>query len=411
MAKTLVLCIDRDDDFGRKADVHGPVIGIEDNLKAAELLALADPTDSDVNALFAAIKIAKELNFDIATVTGEKDAGVVADKKISDQIDFLISNMKPSDVVVVTDGAEDAQIIPIIESRIKISSVSQVIVKQSKELEGAYFTLTNFLNELLKEPANARLMIGLPGIILLLFSIGILTNQLLFALALMLGFTGIYLFGKGFGVEERFFSMLSDFLKSLSPERISFLTYLTSVMILIIGLWQGWHAYTITESGEILAKISAFISASANLVLLAAAFAIGGKIIDEYKEEDYLSIRSNLILLSLVILIKEIVVSGAKFILGEADVINMAVSILLYILLFVAVIEVTKQIFAKEILADINLRKKLLKQRVFNTTGKHMGNVSDIWIRGTKLSGLKVGKIKISEDKIVSIGDIIVVKI
>jgi len=413
MAKTLVLCIDRDNDLGRKTHTHGPVMGIENNIKAAENLALSDPTDSDVNAIFSAVKVAMDMHYEVATITGDKDAGIIADRMLCDQVDFLISEIKPDDVVLVTDGAEDEQIIPIIESRIKISSVKRVIVKQSKELEGAYFTLTNFLDELLKEPANSRLMVGLPGIILLLFAIGILTDQLLSALALMLGITGIYLIIKGFGVEERFFAMISEFLKSLSPERISFLTYLTSVMILFIGLWNGWHAYITVASEELFVNISAFIKASADLVLLAAAFALGGRMIDEYIEKNYLSIRRNLIILALVILIKEIVVSGANFISPEedAEVINMAISVILYILLFVVVIEFTKQIFANEILADTKLRKKLLKQRVFNTTGKHLGNVSDIWIRGTKLAGLKIGRRKITEDKIVSIGDIIVVKV
>lgn len=417
MTKTLVLCIDRDDDLGRKVKIHGPIIGAEENIKAAEALALADPTDSDVNAIFSAVKVAKDMDYEVATVTGDKDVGVIADKKISDQIDFLISEMELEDIILVTDGAEDEQLIPIIESRLKISSVERVIVRQSKELEGAYFTLTNFLNEILKEPENSRLMIGLPGIILFLFAIGILTDHLPTALASMLGITGLYLIIKGFGVEERFFTMVSDFFKSLSPERISFLTYLASFMVLIIGIWQGWQGYTTVASDELLIKISSFISGSADvsgsadLILIAAAFALGGKMIDEYIEKDYLSIRRNLIILSLVILLKEIAVSSANFILSSGEnIIEMSIVVVLYILLFVVVIEVTKQIFANEISADLKLRKKLLDLRVFNSSGKHIGNVSDIWIRGTKLAGLKIGRLRIPEENIVSIGDIAVVK-
>ena len=53
--KTLVLCVDRDNDFGRKANCNSPIIGREDNLRAAQALALADPEDSDSNCLYAAI--------------------------------------------------------------------------------------------------------------------------------------------------------------------------------------------------------------------------------------------------------------------------------------------------------------------------------------------------------------------
>ena len=59
--RTLVLSVDRDDDIGYKAQVESPCIGRAACLKAANTLALADPEDSDVNAIFQAIKIFDEL--------------------------------------------------------------------------------------------------------------------------------------------------------------------------------------------------------------------------------------------------------------------------------------------------------------------------------------------------------------
>src|SRR5438132_1208262 len=52
--KTLVLCVDRDDDIGVKTGIRGPIVGREGNLAAATKLGLADPEDSDVNALLSA---------------------------------------------------------------------------------------------------------------------------------------------------------------------------------------------------------------------------------------------------------------------------------------------------------------------------------------------------------------------
>ena len=54
--KTLVLNVDRDDDFGRKAKVKSPMIGIKDNIESANKLGQADPEDSDLNAIFSAKK-------------------------------------------------------------------------------------------------------------------------------------------------------------------------------------------------------------------------------------------------------------------------------------------------------------------------------------------------------------------
>ncbi|HOL40489.1 MAG TPA: DUF373 family protein, partial [Methanospirillum sp.] len=53
--RTLVLNIDRDDDIGFKASIDSPLIGRSACLDAAVRLALADPEDSDVNAIFQAV--------------------------------------------------------------------------------------------------------------------------------------------------------------------------------------------------------------------------------------------------------------------------------------------------------------------------------------------------------------------
>ena len=71
----LVVCVDRDDDFGRKAGIEGPIIGKKANLNAAAKLALADPEDSDSNTVFAAVKKMQEAkklyaNVEVVTLTG-----------------------------------------------------------------------------------------------------------------------------------------------------------------------------------------------------------------------------------------------------------------------------------------------------------------------------------------------------
>ena len=53
MVKTLVLVVDRDDDFGVKGGVKTPVIGIDGAISAAIDLGVEDPEDSDVNGLLA----------------------------------------------------------------------------------------------------------------------------------------------------------------------------------------------------------------------------------------------------------------------------------------------------------------------------------------------------------------------
>jgi putative membrane protein len=150
--KTLILNIDRDNDFGRKAKVKSPIIGIEDNIDAANKLAHADPEDSDVNAIFLAISKYKTLknegkDVEIATICGDISVGIKSDQILSEQLEQVIKETEAKDVILISDGAEDEYIIPIVQSRIPISSLQRVTIKQSKELEDTYYRLVKILDD------------------------------------------------------------------------------------------------------------------------------------------------------------------------------------------------------------------------------------------------------------------------
>ncbi|MFU8767751.1 MAG: DUF373 family protein, partial [Candidatus Methanoperedens sp.] len=103
---TLVICIDRDNDIGVKAGVKGPVIGREANLDAAIRLASADPEDSDVNTIFGGVKVydtlmAEQSEVEIVSIAGDKNLGILADRKISEQLEKIIEDLKPDRAILV----------------------------------------------------------------------------------------------------------------------------------------------------------------------------------------------------------------------------------------------------------------------------------------------------------------------
>lgn len=190
MGKTLVLCIDRDNDFGRKTGIKSPIIGREENLKAAQSLALVDPEDSDVNCLFAAISIRDKIeDAEIATICGDINVGVVSDESIAKQLDEVLEKIKPEKVILVTDGAEDEYIIPIIESRIKIDAIKRVVVKQSQTLEGAYYLIKRLMDD---EKLQRKFMLPI-SIILLIWGISALLGSISMGFAAILLVMGLYL--------------------------------------------------------------------------------------------------------------------------------------------------------------------------------------------------------------------------
>ena len=133
----LVVCVDRDNDLYEKAHVSGPLIGREKNLDGATRLALADPEDPDSNAIFYSIKLLDQMkkegkDAEIVTLTGHKAMGYTADQEVSSQLDKIVRELNPTSCVLVSDGASDEELVPIINSRLKIDSTKIIFIKQAK---------------------------------------------------------------------------------------------------------------------------------------------------------------------------------------------------------------------------------------------------------------------------------------
>ncbi|MBM3308784.1 MAG: DUF373 family protein [Candidatus Altiarchaeales archaeon] len=409
--KPIVLCIDRDDDIGRKTKTQGPIVGVEKNLEVAQALGLADPEDTDVNAIFGAVKTAKELGTEVVTLTGDFKVGVISDAKLIKQLEEVMKKMNPSSVILVSDGAEDEQIIPIIQSRIKIDSVQTVIVRQSKELEKAYFKIIHFIREISKHPDVARLIFAMPGVALVLLAIGGLK-----ALSLIMGVVGAYLILKGLGFEEEFFDRMLNFIKSLSSERVSALIYLVSAVMLIFGVLTfqgdlGRNSLTVYEMLSSVDRISSFILNSSSIDLIALSLIAGmlGRIIDEYAGKNYLKIRKYLMLLALVILVRVILQSGASFIENPEiyGLTNFISNMVLGVVAFIVWIKLTEYWFINEINIMKNVIKDLLGKDVYGLDNKPIGKVSKVILEGLELSALKIGRRVIARKDIIETGTVI----
>src|SRR5438128_5096597 len=168
--KTLVLCVDRDNDIGAKTGLQDPLIGRDQNLAAATKLGLADPEDSDVNALLSAVSIYDGLQKDktdaeVATICGDVRVGAVSDLVLTKQLDQVLEQLRPDRVFLVSDGAEDEAFSPIIGSRIRVDHGRRVYVRQPPTAEPLYYTI----GRQLKNPRVRRKIVAPLGFVLLLF--------------------------------------------------------------------------------------------------------------------------------------------------------------------------------------------------------------------------------------------------
>ncbi len=226
MKRTLVLAVDRDDDFGVKGRVISPVIGIENCLSAANALGIADPEDSDLNALYAAISTCMDLQEDgvdaeVALICGNEKVGHRSDLAVVAQLEQVLDEVQPDNVVLIGDGAEDEYIYPIISSRSHVDSVRKVFVKQAPNIESSFYVITKMLSEPNKRKrfvAPIGIMIALVALFLLLPEIAIFAAEKdISKLApisrdLVLLIVGIVIIMYGYNFTDRW-SSFSEFVK------------------------------------------------------------------------------------------------------------------------------------------------------------------------------------------------------
>jgi putative membrane protein len=290
LGRTLVLSVDRDDDIGWKAKVESPVIGRAACLKAANTLALADPEDSDVNAIFSAVKIYDELTGKgeetaIAVIAGNHLHMIEGDRRIATSLEQVIKETQATNCILVTDGAEDEYVIPIIQSKIPVSSIRRVIVNQMPNLEGTYYILKKFLDD----PKISRMIFIPLGLAMLLYAIAYLLDAPGIATIIVVGVIGGYLLYKGFGFDEIFHSIIDALRLSLSRGRFSFVTYTTTILLIIIGFTVGFinvlKFYSTDGSLGLLLYLMTFIYGSIEWFIIAGLVTSVGVIIDVYANE------------------------------------------------------------------------------------------------------------------------------
>lgn len=170
--RTLVICIDRDNDIGTKAGIPGPIIGRRDNVDAAMKLGLADPEDADVNTMFVAIGkyddlIRSGIDAEVATISGDVKVGDRSDREIVRQLEEVIDEVRPDTAYLISDGAEDEYVFPLIASRLKVDHVRRVVVKQQQSVE----SFVSMIFKAFRDDRWRKRLLTPPGLILLLYGL------------------------------------------------------------------------------------------------------------------------------------------------------------------------------------------------------------------------------------------------
>ena len=247
MVRTLVITVDRDNDLGVKAGIRGSVVGRRQVLTAALRLGIADPEESDTNAILGALHQHDLLaegaepndEVEIAILTGDERVGIKSDRNIAQQLEDVIAEFQPDRGILVTDGMEDESVLPILSSRLSIDHVEKIIVRQSKGIEGTYY----YIAKAIEDPRwRARLLVPI-AVFMMILGLGMILPNGAVLIGSMPLLVGVYLLFKGLGAEDRLERLMRDMRESADAAILSSLLWAVTGVAILLAVVEGYDTY------------------------------------------------------------------------------------------------------------------------------------------------------------------------
>ena len=294
----LVLCVDLDDDLGRKTGLDTPIVGRDRVESAAVELATADPEDSDVNVLFQGIHEYDALYADpdvdeevtVAAVTGTQGGDVKANRAIGEEIDRVLAGLSTGEnvsAIVITDGAQDESVLPIVRSRVPIDSVRRVVVRQAQDLESIYYTM----KQVLADPETRGTILVPLGILLLIYPFVTIASLFDVPGAVVLGIIsallGLYTLFRGLGLENAVDDTADRVRDVLYEGRVTLITYVAAAALLVVGGFRGYALVesvraSVSEPAAPLLVLAALVHGAVQWFAAAGVTSSLGQVTDEY---------------------------------------------------------------------------------------------------------------------------------
>jgi putative membrane protein len=293
----LVLCVDLDDDLGRKTGVETPVVGRGDVEAAAVDLATADPEDSDVNVLFQGLHVYDDLTVaeevEVAAVTGTDGGDVEASRALGDEVDTVLAGLSTGEsvsAVVITDGAQDESVLPVIRSRVPVDSVRRVVVRQAEDLESMYYTI----KQVLADPETRGTILVPLGVLLLIYPFATIASLFDVPGAAVFGLLsavlGLYFLFRGLGLERLLDDAADRVRNVLYAGRVTLITYVVAAALMVVGGVQGLALLrsmgTAVEADPLLV-VAAFVHGAVRWFAAAGVTSSLGQVTDAYLHDRF----------------------------------------------------------------------------------------------------------------------------
>jgi putative membrane protein len=318
--RILILCVDRDGDLETKAGIKTPLTGRTSNIDAAVALALRDPEEPDANAMFEAVRLYDRLQnekkpeeiFEVVTISGSELGGVSADRKLVAELSSSLDSFSATEVILVTDGYTDEAVLPLVESRVPVSSVRRIVIKHSESIEETAALFSKYARLLMDNPRYSRIVLGLPG--LLFFLLGILLifpNYVNYYFIVIVIVLGGFMLIKGFGIDKEaknFYKWAKEYSPPPLPVQMSNYAIVAGILCIGVSVYLGAASaianppIPVDLAGWISAlptKAGFFIKGIEDLIVVGISLVLFGRSIRLYFERDARILRNLVLIMSI----------------------------------------------------------------------------------------------------------------
>jgi putative membrane protein len=311
--RILILCVDRDNDLGMKAGLDTPILGRKSNLNAAAGLALRDPEEADANAIFEAVRIYDNLKkgakgeeeHEVATIAGSDLGGVEADRQVVAELTEVLNAFPATDVILVTDGYTDEMVLPLVESRVPVTSVRRIVMKHSKSIEETAALFSRYMKVLVDNPRYSRMLLGLPGLLLIVLGVlAFIPGGLTYAIPALGVIVGAFLVLRGFRPDKAALNFLK-WVREYSPPpftvQIAGFSAVSGILLILVGGYLGGTAVAKASAGVdpftmVPRLIGEFLSVSIYLIAIGVCVILSGRAIRWFSERDLRLLRTIVII-------------------------------------------------------------------------------------------------------------------
>ena len=248
--------------------------------------------------------------FEVATISGSELGGVSADRKLVVELNNLLDSFSANEVILVSDGYSDEAILPLVESRVPVSSVRRIVIKHSESIEETAALFTKYLRLIVDNPRYARMALGLPGILVFIFGIFWGINLFYpgtifyYGIAIVI-ILGGFLLIKGFGIDRAakgLYTWAKDYSPPPLPMQISNYTIFAGILCVAVSVYLGIASVT-TNAAPFPTNLAGWLASSPkiatffikgimNLLVVGLIMVLFGRSVRLYFERDSKLLRN-----------------------------------------------------------------------------------------------------------------------